>query len=160
MFLLLFQINVMFHRIKNGWTYNVAPRIKVNQIKQALLVLGNSSLGGYLYLSTNKNPVRIYLLKNQGHSDWWFELLLSKKHENILGYFKSKLPQVEVQGGVNQEIFNKSFKDYYKIIVGSNYEEISISLINIFSEYLGCSLESKIYLKFFKIEVEKGISLD
>lgn len=150
----------MFHRIKYGWTYNVAPRIKVNQIKQALLVLANSSLGGYLYLSGNKNPVRIYMLKNQDHSEWWFELLLKRKHENIFGYLKSKLPNVEILGGVNPEIINKSFKDYYRIVVGSNYDEISVSLMNLFMEHLGCSLESKIFLKFYKIEVEKAISLE
>ena len=158
--LLLFQIRVLLHRIKYGWTYNVAPRIKVNQIKQALLVLENSSLGGYFYLSGGKKPSRIYFIKNQGISEWWFELLIRRKNEKIIDYLRSKQHHTDVGGMINPDILNKSFKDFYKINIGSNIEEIATSIINIFVEHFGCSPESKIFLKFFKIEVEKGIALD
>ena len=120
--LILIQVSVMHHRIKWGWSYNIAPRIQIDQIISALEVLENSSIGGYLYISANKNPIRIYIVKNQNDKEWWFELFINQKHKDIIKIFDEKY---DMTNHINTDIkgvhYNKFFDGFKKYFVGIIY---------------------------------------
>jgi len=160
LFLLYVQIIVMYRRKKRGWSYNVSHTIRVDQFINVLEVLENSSVGGYLYLSSNKFPFRIYLLKNQNNKEWWFELFIKNKSKQVIDILEKTFPFVEDSSIFPPIVLDKSFLKFNRYIIGSDNEKLSIFLRELFINCLRCNRDSKIYLRFLNIEVEKGLCIN
>jgi hypothetical protein len=159
LFLLYVQIIVMYRRKKRGWSYNASYTIRVAQLINVLEVLENSSIGGYLYLSSSKFPFRIYLLKNQNNTEWWFELYIKNTSQKVIDNLEKTFPFNVAPSIYLPVTLNKSFQKFNRYIIGSEKEELAIFLRELFTNYLNCDKDSKIYLRFINIEVEKGLYL-
>ena len=149
----------MYNRIKWGWTYNIGVKIKINEIIRGLDVLENSSIGGYLDLTNRKSGKRIYVLKNQNSSEWWFELFIETTSIRLINMLEKTFTCNKEPSIIHYSTYNKSFIKQKRFIIGCHKEKISQCLGSVFIDFLGNDPKSKIYLKFSNVEVEKGLNL-